>query len=66
MFDGNSLTRLLQKHGFVEAEVMPVSKTKIPESPPLDLQERSSESVYVEATKTGIVVRKGRNAHIFE
>lgn len=51
MYDGNSLCRLLQKHGFIEAEVMPVGKTKIPESGSLDLQERSSESVYVEAKK---------------
>ena len=51
MYDGNSLSRVLQKHGFIEAEIMPVGKTKIPESGPLDLQERSSESVYVEAKK---------------
>lgn len=53
MYDGKSLSRILQKHGFIEAEIMPVGKTKIPESGSLDLQERSSESVYVEAKKPG-------------
>ena len=54
MYDGNSLSRLLQKHGFIEAEIMPVGQTNIPESGPLDLQERSAESVYVEAKKPGV------------
>lgn len=52
MYDGNSLSQLLQKHGFKEAEILPAGKTKIPEPGPLDLQERSSESVYVEAIKS--------------
>jgi len=51
MYDGNSLSRLLHKHGFLRAEVMPGGKTKIPDHEPLDLQERVSESVYVEAEK---------------
>jgi len=51
MYDGDSLSRLLQKHGFIETEIMPVGKTNIPEPGTLDLQERSSESVYVEAKK---------------
>jgi predicted SAM-dependent methyltransferase len=51
MYDGISLSRLLQKHGFIETEIMPVGKTNIPEPRSLDLQERSSESVYVEARK---------------
>jgi predicted SAM-dependent methyltransferase len=51
MYDGNSLSALLQKHGFVKAEVMPVGQTKIHDHEPLDLQERASESVYVEAEK---------------
>ena len=51
MYDGDSLSRLLQKHGFIEIEVLPAGKTNIPEPEPLDLQERSSESVYVEAKK---------------
>jgi predicted SAM-dependent methyltransferase len=49
MYDGNSLSALLQKHGFIKADVMPVGQTKIHEPP--DLQERASESVYVEAEK---------------
>lgn len=49
MYDGISLCRLLLAHGFVKAEVMPAGKTKIQAPEPLDLQERLSESVYVEA-----------------
>lgn len=51
MYDGNSLSALLQKHGFIKAEVMPVGQTKIHAYEPLDLQERAFESVYVEAEK---------------
>jgi predicted SAM-dependent methyltransferase len=51
MYDGNSLSRMLQKHGFIDVAIMPVGKTKIINSDRLDLQERSSESVYVEAKK---------------
>lgn len=54
MYDGNSLSRLLQKHGFVEVEKIPEGKTKIPESGSLDLSERSNGSVYVEAKKPNI------------
>lgn len=49
MYDGVSLCRLLLAHGFVKAEVLPAGKTKIQAPEPLDLQERLSESVYVEA-----------------
>ncbi len=51
MYDGESLSKLLCKHGFIKAEVVPIGKTMIPESGSLDLQERSDESVYVEARK---------------
>jgi len=51
MYDGNSLSRLLHKHGFVEAKVVPAGRTSIPEPGDLNLEERSSESVYVEARK---------------
>jgi predicted SAM-dependent methyltransferase len=51
MYDGNSLSRLLLKHGFVEVKVIPGGKTRIPKPGALNLQERSSESVYVEAYK---------------
>ncbi len=51
MYDGNSLSRLLERHGFIETEIMPVGKTTIPDPELLDLQERSCESVYVEAKK---------------
>lgn len=51
MYDGASLSRLLQRVGYSEVEIMPVGTTKITEYEPLDLWERSSESVYVEAIK---------------
>lgn len=51
MYDGNSLSRLLQRFGFVRAEAMPAGRTKIEDPEPLDLRERASESVYVEAEK---------------
>lgn len=51
MYDGKSLCRLLEKHGFVKAEVLPAGQTRIEGYEPLDLRERFSESVYVEAEK---------------
>jgi|SRR5208283_2913505 len=51
MYDGRSLSSLLQKHGFTKTEVMSAGQTKIDDYQPLDLQERVSESVYVEAEK---------------
>lgn len=51
MYDGYSLSRLLEKNGFVEAKIVPFGNTNIPEPGSLDLYERSSESVYVEAKK---------------
>jgi len=51
MYDGKSLSRLLEKHGFVKISVMPGNQTKISDHEPLDLLERVSESVYVEAEK---------------
>lgn len=52
MYDGNSLSRLLQKLGFVNAEVLPAGQTKIHGHEAIDLQERACESVYVEAEKS--------------
>jgi hypothetical protein len=49
MYDGASLCRLLLAHRFVNAEIMQAGETKIQAPEPLDLQERLSESVYVEA-----------------
>jgi len=51
MYDGNSLSRLLKEHGFVNAEVLAAGQTGIHKHELLDLQERASESVYVEAEK---------------
>jgi predicted SAM-dependent methyltransferase len=49
MYDGDSLTRLLQETGFGEVSVLPPGKTSIEDPGGLDLEERASESVYVEA-----------------
>jgi predicted SAM-dependent methyltransferase len=49
MYDGASLCGLLLAHGFVNAEIMQAGETKIQAPEPLDLRERHSESVYVEA-----------------
>jgi len=49
MYDGESLCRLLQSHGFINAESVAPGQTKIPDPGKLDLWERSDESVYVEA-----------------
>ncbi len=51
MYDGNSLSAILEKHGFEKVEVMHPGHTRIHEHQPLDLHERLSESVYVEAQK---------------
>ena len=56
MYDGNSLSRLLQRHGFIETKIMPAGETNILDHEPLDLNERSSESVYVEAKKPASTV----------
>lgn len=54
MYDGNSLSNLLKKHGFIEVSIMPAGKTNIIDPGSLDLRERSSESVYVEARKPSV------------
>lgn len=51
MYDGASLIKLLEKHGFSNAEVMPPGETKIKNYEPLNLYERADESVYIEAEK---------------
>lgn len=51
MYDGNSLSRLLQRHGFVETQIVPAGETTIPDPGSIDLHEQSSQSVYVEAKK---------------
>ena len=51
MYDGPSLCRLLEANGFAHASVLPPGETRIPAPGPLDLRERASESVFVEAEK---------------
>jgi SAM-dependent methyltransferase len=51
MYDGESLTRLLCETGFADAAVVAPGTTRIGEPGHLDLRERATESVYVEAIK---------------
>jgi predicted SAM-dependent methyltransferase len=51
MYDGRSLSKLLEKHGFSKAQAMAAGSTNISTPGELDLEERVAESVYVEAFK---------------
>jgi predicted SAM-dependent methyltransferase len=51
MYDGASLSALLRTHGFVNAFEAPRGHSRIQAPGELDLCERASESVYVEADK---------------
>ena len=51
MYDGPSLSKLLESCGFVDAAVQGIGQTIIAEPGALDLHERSDESCYVEASK---------------
>lgn len=51
MYDGDSLIRLLREAGFTDASVEPPGVTRITEPGELDLWERMTESVYVEAVR---------------
>ena len=51
MYDGESLARLLSAAGFADAAALPAGATRIAEPGRLDLWERASESVYVEAVR---------------
>ena len=54
MYDGNSLTQLLKNNGFVNVKIVPPGKTRIPNPKPLNLSERATESVFVEAANPPI------------
>jgi predicted SAM-dependent methyltransferase len=51
MYDGESLSRLLLEAGYAEATVTRPGLTRIPRPGHLDLRERESETVYVEAVR---------------
>lgn len=51
MYDGTSLCRLLEQSGFESATALEPGQTRIPNPGRLDLSERTSESVYVEAVR---------------
>lgn len=50
MYDGASLSRLLEAHGFISTRVVGAGVSRI-DDPYLDLCEREDESVYVEALR---------------
>jgi hypothetical protein len=49
MYDGESLGKFLLAHGFSDPGILQPSETRIEAPGSLDLKERLSESVYVEA-----------------
>lgn len=51
MYDAASLGALVEAAGFREVRVLQPGETTIPDPGPLDLHERSSESIYVEAIR---------------
>jgi predicted SAM-dependent methyltransferase len=56
MYDGDSLARLLREAGFADVAVMPPGQTIMADPGDLDLAERASESVYVEAIRPASAV----------
>lgn len=50
MYDGASLSRLLHAQGFVQAREVGAGETRIADPGALNLRERESQSVYVEAS----------------
>jgi len=51
MYDGSSLSKLLSQHGFINVKVLDPGMTMIENPASLDLHERDSDSVYVEAIR---------------
>jgi len=49
MYDGMSLFRLLEDHGFIDSKILKAGESTIDNPQDLDLNERDSESVYIEA-----------------
>ena len=50
-YDGKSLCELLMRHGFVNVQILSPGETRIKDPGELDLRERESQSVFVEAEK---------------
>ncbi len=51
MYDGKSLSRLLDNNGFKKIQILASGETPFSDYEPLDLNERADESVYIEAVK---------------
>lgn len=49
MYDGKSLCRLLLAHGFIDPRILKAGESQISDAQGLNLCERASDSVYVEA-----------------
>lgn len=60
MYDGNSLARLLQSRGFCNVQFLPPGRTTIPNPGQLDLTERASVSIFVEAQKSETAYPSGK------
>lgn len=54
MYDGHSLSMLLESNGFESPVVLDPGETTITKPGPLDLREREEDSVYVEARRPGV------------
>ncbi len=53
MYDARSLAQLVEEAGFAEPTPLPAGSTTIADPGALDLRERESESLYLEAVKPG-------------
>jgi predicted SAM-dependent methyltransferase len=51
LYDGRSLSKLLDQHGFVDIRVLQPGVTRISDPGALNLNERQSESLFVEAAR---------------
>jgi SAM-dependent methyltransferase len=51
MYDERSLVTGVQRAGFTDVRAIPAGETRVPGPEPLDLYERSDESLYVEGTR---------------
>jgi predicted SAM-dependent methyltransferase len=51
MYDGKSLFKLLENHGFKNIKILTNNETMIKEAGYLDISERANESVIIEAVK---------------
>jgi SAM-dependent methyltransferase len=58
MYDAKSLSEILIKHGFTNITVQPAGSTLIEDYYPINLHERSSESIYLEAVQPSSIINQ--------